>query len=307
MSMKNRPSRRNHTVQRELLRRFADEHDQIMRVPLEEGVGRTIGTRHATVITNFYNEPLSDGTIDDSFETSQELHAIEGPLGPTLRELLDERRWPIPAERRQQLARWIGLQMVRTPAMRSFPDDLRDTLLRRRAGIWSAAELGRYLEERGRYFGPAELADLWETYTDTRGATTDGDPVLHKGMIRQFEPGFTATVLARGWTFVDCGGRGLVTTDHPVAVRLRTKPDADGQLWGIPGEIVLSLDRHVGLVIGEDPHEDQWIQATDQLAWRINQAIVEHARKEILHHPADEPLKGLTLPRPHRGGVRVPV
>jgi Protein of unknown function (DUF4238) len=116
--------------------------------------------------------------------------------------------------------------------------------------------------------------------------------------MRQFEPSFTATVQERGWTLIRCTG-GLVTTDHPVAMRIRTKPTADGQQFGIPGEIIVALDRHTALVVGEDPHPDQQIDGSSA-ADVINQATVDFARTHIFHHPDDNPIPSLILPRPYR-------
>jgi hypothetical protein len=122
--------------------------------------------------------------------------------------------------------------MVRTPATRSFPGDLKDTILRVELDLWRPADLGRYFVGRGRHIAEELWEELWEIYMDKRGATSDGDAEFHIGLMRQFEPSFTATVQERGWTLIRCTG-GLVTTDHPVAMRIRTKPTADGQQFGI--------------------------------------------------------------------------
>jgi len=256
-----------------------------------------VNVRDATVLKDFYAEHRDDGTIDDTFERS--IDHLEGPLTPLLRALIDERQWPIDTASRRTLATWIAFQLVRTPTSRSFEGDLRDIMFRASLGLESAADLGAYLKTRGRTFSLVELEGLWEVYHEQRGATTDGDVGLHLGTMSQFAPNLTETILGRGWSFVYCN-RGLVTTDHPVAIRPRTKPDADGQLWGIAGEIVVAVDRHVALVVGEDPHDDSWVDNGDHVANWINQATATHARIAVSHHPSDDPLSSVLLPRPYR-------
>jgi hypothetical protein len=257
-----------------------------------------VNANDATVIKDFYNTRRPDGSIDDSFERSPELHRVEDPLAALLERIIDEREWPIQPDDRAALARWIGLQMVRTPAMRSFPGDLKDTVLRGELDLWTPADLGRYFAGRGRHIAEGLWEELWDIYMDQRGATPGGDVDFHIGLMRQFEPAFTATVQERGWTLIRCND-GLVTTDHPVATRIRTKPTADGQWFGVPGEIVVALDRHAALIIGEEPHPDQQIDHSSA-ANRINQATVDFARTHIFHHPDDDPIPSLMLARPYR-------
>jgi hypothetical protein len=296
MKRGDRPRRRSHTVQAALLKRFADEKGRLKRVPLA-GASHIVSVRDATVLKDFYAERRDDGTIDDTFERS--LDHLEAPLTPLLRALIDKRKWPIEHSERRALAMWVTFQLLRTPATRSFEGDVRDIMFRKSLGLESAADLGAYLEARGRTFNHAELDDLWEVYREQRGATVGGDAASHIGMMDQFAPDLTDMVLGRGWTFVHCNS-GLVTTDHPVAVRLPTKPDAAGQLWGVAGEIVVALDRHVALIVGEDPGSDRWIDDGDHLTDGINLAIVTHARIAVFHHPSDDPLKGIWLPQPYR-------
>ncbi len=294
---KEKPRRRNHTVQKALLCRFASNAGRLACVPLG-GTKRFASVSDATVIKDFYNIRRPDGSVDDSFERSPELHRVEDPLAALLKRLIDDREWPIRPDDRVALARWIGLQMVRTPAMRSFESDLRDTLLRGEIGLRKPADLGGYFTERGRNIAEEHWEELWEIYVDGRGATTDGDVDFHIGMMRQFEPAFTATVQERGWTLVRCNA-GLITTDHPVATRIRTKLTADDQYFGIPGEIIVALDRYCALIVGEDSHPDQCIDDSSA-ADVINQATVAFARTHVFHHPDDDPIARLVLPRPYR-------
>lgn len=288
---------RNHTVQKALLRRFASNTGHLACVPLS-GTKRFVSVNNATVINNFYSTRRPDGSLDDSFERSRELHRVEGPLTTLLKRLIDDQEWPIRPDDRVALARWIGLQMVRTPAMRSLDGDLRDMVLRNTIGLRKPADLAGYFAERGRHIAAEHWEELWEIYVDGRGATNDGDAGFHIEVMRQFEPAFTATVQERGWTLIRCNA-GLITTDHPVATRMRTKPTADNQLFGIPGEIIVALDRYSALIVGEDPHPDQRIDDSSA-ADVINRATVDFARTCVFHHPDDDPTARLMLPPPYR-------
>ena len=288
--------RRNHTVQAALLQRFTDSHGRLTRVPLE-GNPHRVRYQDATVIKDFYTIRTEDGSIDDSFERS--LADLEAPLGPALRALIDEACWPIPPETRSYLARWITLQLLRTPFFRSFGDSMKDVMFRASINISTAADFGRYLEERGKHFPPNEVRHLFDMYHEP-GAIPGGSLAEHIGMIHQFEPRTTATILERGWTFFRNDDHGFITSDHPVATRMRTKPDANADIWGILGEVVVSLDRHVALVVGEDTHDDRWMTINMPSAQFINQEIAHFARQAIYHHPDDEPTRSLVLPPPYR-------
>jgi hypothetical protein len=56
----------------------------------------------------------------------------------------------------------------------------------------------------------------------------------------------------------------------------------------------------VGLVIGEDAHEDRWAEGDARFARRMNQGLVMHARQAVFHHPSDDPVKEISLPPPYR-------
>src|SRR5262249_18556644 len=177
-------SRRNHTVQAALLRRFADERGYLTRVPLE-GKPHRINVKDATVINDFYTEREEDGSIDDSFE--RRLAQLESPLEPALRKLIDESCWPLPPEIRSYLAEWIILQHLRTPFIRSFSDNIRGDVFRASLKLYNAGDFGRYLAGRGLHFEPDEVRCLFEIYSDTRVGDI-GSLAEHIGIMNQFGP-----------------------------------------------------------------------------------------------------------------------
>jgi Protein of unknown function (DUF4238) len=172
--------RRNHTVQKALLCRFASKKGRLISVSLD-GITHPVNANDATVIKDFYNTRRADGSIDDSFERSPELHRVEDRLSALLKRIIGEQEWPIRPNDRAALARWIGLQMVRTPATRSFPGDLKDTILRVELDLWRPADLGRYFVGRGRHIAEELWEELWEIYMDKRGATSDVMPSFISG------------------------------------------------------------------------------------------------------------------------------
>lgn len=290
--------KRHHTVQAAYLRGFA-EKNRLRRSPLV-GSPATVSVSKATVVQNFYSTVDPDGSLDDSYERYLGAE-FEGPFSRALVDLLSERPGSVPDHIRSPIARWVALQLLRTPTFRSFPSDLQDMFLRRRLSITSSEALGEYLRGRGRPTDDLDLETLFWQYRNQRGRTTGGDAAAHRALIESQHEAISDIVRARGWTLVDCAPHGLVTTDSPVVIRLPRSEKARRDDLGA-GEILVTLDRHVALVAEEESGRDRWVRGDGVVAHRINGEVMMSAREAIYHHPQDDPLARLSLlmPKPYR-------
>jgi hypothetical protein len=292
------PKRHHHTVQKAYLKGFANKKF-LRRVPLA-GELKTIGIGDATVVKDFYNTMLTDGTLDDSYERHLDA-TYEDPFSRALAELLRTKTVPVAEPRRTSIAQWVALQMLRTPTARSMFDDLSDMFLRDRLGIKSPDDLGRYLRDRGRPTDDLDLQELYQEYRGQRGRTIKGDASKHQRFMNSQIPLMADLVKGRGWTLINCFPHVLVTSDSPVVIRLPRTETARTAGRGA-GEFVVPLNRHVALVAEEESTDDRWVTGDAQTVHRINGEVAMNAREAIYHHPADDPLAGLHLhvPKPYR-------
>lgn len=86
--------RRNHTVNKLYLRRFADDRGLLTRVTLPGEVRVPISVDDATVVKNFYVVQLDDRSESD--EAEDLFSMVEGNAVAAIRALVDQRVWPIP-------------------------------------------------------------------------------------------------------------------------------------------------------------------------------------------------------------------
>jgi hypothetical protein len=121
------PRRRQHTVPRFYLKRFADADERIMRVPLgHEQAPRKCGIRDVAVRNDFYSFPGDSGQLDDSVEIA--LSRLEGDAASVFRMVVDEYCWPLSEEKRRAMADWVAAQFLRLPARRQAANEIFDHL-----------------------------------------------------------------------------------------------------------------------------------------------------------------------------------
>jgi len=94
--------RRNHTVNKSYLRRFADDYGQLIQIALGGQDRKLASITHATVVKNFYVVTLPDGTETD--EAEDIFCELEGKAVTAIKSLVDDRVWPIPVTARRDIA-----------------------------------------------------------------------------------------------------------------------------------------------------------------------------------------------------------
>ncbi|MBD0746175.1 DUF4238 domain-containing protein [Streptomyces sp. CBMA152] len=293
-SGKSKLKRRHHTVPRLLLRRFADGQ-RIMRVPLEGGERRLVGIADVTVHRDFYSMLDENGQLDDTVEDL--LAELEGKAAKVIREVIDG-SWPLPIGERAVLAEWMAAQNARIPAARKAHNEMADHLGKVVIAMGGKPEIRRRLEETSTEPVSDEQVDaLWDELTDfdsyyAEMSVNDHMASMGQSMVTAYE-----VFMARSWGLIRFERRTLLIPDHPVTlVRADDMPSFLGVGIGNAAAILMPIDRRAAIIMASPGHDDFFVRTHTKLAKELNQRLADNARRELFHHPDDNPLDGVDLP-----------
>jgi hypothetical protein len=273
--------RRNHTVNKSYLRRFADDHDQLNMVGLPGNVRVLVSTDDATVVKNFYVVCLPDGSETDAAE--DEFSEVATRAVAAIRALIDRRVWPIPDVLRADIAGWVAVQYLRVPWVRHLAREFAEAFSD--VGVALRTPNG----ERVTLRMPPEEVDRQK------------GPELHLEFIRREAPIVAGMLCERDWILTFYSRRSLATSDSPVVLRPMLRHPARTSLAiADAAEVQVPLDRRVALSMAVTTSGDRRVQGVTKSALDLNTATVGNARRYIFHHPGEDPLRGLTLPEPRQ-------
>lgn len=106
--------------------------------------------------------------------------------------------------------------------------------------------------------------------------------------------------MARSWGLIKFERRTLLLPDHPVTlVRGDEVPSFRGVGIGNAAAILVPIDRRAAVMMASPGHDDFVVRPHAKLAMELNQRFADNVRKELFHHPDDNPLQGIEL-RPVR-------
>jgi len=279
--------RRNHTVNKSYLRRFADDRGHLTRVTLPGDVRAQVSVNDATVVRNFYVVQLDDGSESD--EAEDLFSVVEGNAVTAIRTLVDQRVWPIPSDVRTAIAEWVALQYLRVPWIRRLTREIVEGF----CGVGIPITTGS--GERITLRMPAEDIDRLS------------GPGLHIEFIKHQAAQVAKMLYERDWVLTFYERKSLATSDTPVV--LRPAPGhAAGMGIGIANavEIHVPLDRRAALSRGDSSFGDGRAAGVTKTAVYLNDAMAKNARRYVFHHPDDDPLRGLTLPEPRTHELATP-
>src|ERR1700677_1941001 len=143
--------RRNHTVNRSYLRRFADESGLLTGVELPGDARFPVSVGDATVRKNFYVVRRPDGSESDQAE--EDFGRVESNAAIAVSSLIDDRAWPISSDVRTHIAEWTALQYLRVCWVRQLAREIAGALSE--VGLPVTADTG----ERITPFMPADQVD----------------------------------------------------------------------------------------------------------------------------------------------------
>ena len=279
--------RRNHTVNKSYLRRFDDDRGLLTRVTLPGEVRVPISVDDATVVKNFYVVQLDDGSESD--EAEDLFSVVEGNAVAAIRALVDQRVWPIPGDVRTAIAEWVALQYLRVPWVRQLTREL----VKGFSGVGIPVTTGS--GERVTLRMPAEDVDRLS------------GPGLHIEFIERQAAQVAKMLYERDWVLTFYARRSLATSDTPVVLRPAPgHPAGMGVGVANAGEMNVPLDRRVALSMGDTSFGDGRAAGVTKTALYLNDATAKNARRYVFHHPGDDPLRGLTLPKPRKHELASP-
>ncbi|MDC2953352.1 DUF4238 domain-containing protein [Streptomyces gilvifuscus] len=285
--------RRHHTVPRLLLRRFADGK-RIMRVPLDGGERRLVGVADATVQRDFYSMRDENGQLDDTIEDL--LSDLENMAAKIIRKIVDG-LWPLPIEERAVMAEWIAAQHARIPAARAANNEIADHLGKMLIAMGGKPEIRRRLEADAKEpVSDEKVEALWQELTDFDGYYTEVSVNEHMTLMARSMKTAYEVFMARAWGLIKFERRTLLLPDHPVTLmRGEDVPSFRGVGVGNAAAILVPIDRRVAIMMASSRHGDFVVRTHTKLAKELNQRFADNARKELFHHPDDNPLDGVEL------------
>ncbi|MFE9993458.1 DUF4238 domain-containing protein [Streptomyces avermitilis] len=306
-SDRRRPSsRRQHTVPRFYLKRFADADERIMRVPIgSEQAPLPCGIKDVAVRNDFYSFPDDTGQLDDSVEIA--LSKLEGEAAHVLRMVVDDHCWPLPAAERKTMTDWVAAQFLRVPARREAANEVFDHLTKTTLAIEGKRGLRERLEaESGGPVPDEEVERKWAEKTDFSSYTVKPPVVHHLASMASGIPAAADVLMQRGWVLYRFKRKKLITSDHPVTlIRDPRTPRWIGVGLATAAGVAIPLDRQVVLLMSAPGAPDRTGSPTAALAQDFNQRFAFSARSAVFHHPDDTPLVGVELPPRRTSEMRV--
>ncbi|MFB9902860.1 DUF4238 domain-containing protein [Allokutzneria oryzae] len=298
--------RRQHVVSKFYLNEFADDRGRIQRVELPGTHRHCMATTNASVVKDFYTLTLPDGTRSDAFERM--FSTIESAASQAFRAVVQKGQWPVNGMHREAIAAWSALQHLRSEGMRNSHTQLQAQMIRMVVGISGKQALRELISQaENREVDDNELDAEWADITKPSGPDLLPRPESQLRALRNLWEPTTRQMMARRWTVVRFERKTLVTSDHPVALAVRSDyPEYMGVGLTNTEAFVVPLSRRVGLVmgkIGNHPGRELEIPGTTRLARAFLSEIVGSCRRYLYHHPLDDPLAGLELPQPHHQEV----
>jgi hypothetical protein len=280
--------RRNHTVNKSYLRRFADDRGCLTRVTLPGDVRVKVSINDATVVKNFYVVQLDDGSESDQAEDL--FGVVEGNMVAAVRTVVDQRVWPIPGDARTAIAEWAALQYLRVPWVRQLTREVVEGFCG--AGVPITTGSGEQVALQM----PAEDVDRLS------------GPGLHIEFIRSAAAQVAEILYNRDWVLTFYERRSLATSDTPVVLRPAPgHPAGAGVGIANAGEIHVPLDRRVALSVADTGFGDSRAAGVTKTALYLNDATAKNSRRYLFHHPDDDPFRGLTLPEPRKHELASPI
>lgn len=284
--MAEKPSRKHHTVPGFLLRRFADEREQLTRVELPGENRHTTAVARATVHNGFHLVLTEDGQVVDAFE--HDIVGLEGEASAALSRILDDDEFPPSQHDREAISILVALQYLRTPAVREQQRQLNDQLFKTQVALLGRSGIARTLREAdGREPAEAEVDEQWAFWSDPEKYDVLPSPERHIGSIRQMLPELAERLLERSWTLTRWQRRGLIMSDTPVVLLPPPGPEAAPVGLVNADRILMAVDRRALLQLGTVGEDDAFVEGNTVLANAANQVFALNTRQAFFHHPDD--------------------
>lgn len=292
-------SRRHHTVPRFHLRGFANDKDQLAQLDVMTGRRSLVSINNASVVNDFYNVLLDDGSQSDAWE--KWLSSVEGAAAPAIRRAIEAPIWNPVAQERHDIATWVAAQFLRGTGSRREQAQIKAMTFRMQIGMGGIEYLRHAIETSIGHTITDDQADvLWADLTG-RGAVWTVNAGEHGETIRRTIQRATALIHDRAWHRVRFTRHQLAINDTPVAlVPSEGHPDFLGVGLANAGFVTVALNRYTMLWMSDVGDMDFDMDPTIRLARAHNSSVLFNADRFVYFHPDDNPIPDLPMPRPER-------
>lgn len=292
-------SRRHHTVPRFHLKGFANEKNQLAQVDVTTGRRALVSVNDASVVNDFYNVLLDDGSHSDEWETW--LAQIEGAAAPAIRRAIDSLIWWPNAQERHDIATWAAAQFLRGTGHRRFQERHKALAMSMQVGMGGIEYLRHVMQNGiGRPITDEEVETVWADITGSEAVWTVTAREHVYSLGRTID---TATRLLhdRGWHRVQFSRLNLAINDTPLAlVRDENHLEFMGVGLSNAGFVTVALNRNTMLWMSAIGDKDFDMPPSVKLAKVHNESVLFNADRFVYFHPDDDPLPDRPLPRPPR-------
>jgi hypothetical protein len=291
--------KRHHYVPQFLLRRFANEPEQVLTIDRRSKSLFRQSVSKAAAQTGFYKITNDDGSTDNSVEHA--LGKIESRAAIAIAKLVDQGIFPLSDEDRDAVAAFMALQYVRTPSVREHMSQVADASFKAAlATDEGRASMRDVLEDTGDYATPEEIEAELTFWTDPTQYRLTHGANEHARLMIVLAAGFSRSLFKQQLAFVRFERQRLATCDNPVLLEgsERTKYRGIEGRIGIMNadKIWLPLAPSLAICFTKDFADDAELEPHTNGARWLNWLTANHARRWIFHHPDHSPMKHITVP-----------
>ena len=291
--------RRHHIVPKSHLRRFADGRDRVKVVDRNDPAKSFItNIGNVTVETDFYAISAGD---DLSQEFEKGLATLDQDGAEAVGRMLDGAFPPV-GDDRERIALFIAAQWLRGWDAREVVDVITGGLVKQRLVNTTRESIREFIRAQEHREPTSEEVERLITFArDPTKYEIDVNPREHLRQILQMLLRLTEIAHARTWQLLRASAdSSFLTSDAPVALWAPEKSGTVGVGFGSADELVVALSRqHALLLVWNDPSGELVREISASLVEVVNRRTAESGRRQIIHHPDDHPLEGITL-RPSR-------
>lgn len=301
---------RHHLIPAFYLRRFGDDKGQITVYQRATGKTFTTSIKNAAVESHFYT--VTDQTGAPSFVVEERLSEIEGDAAAVFAKI-DQGRFPPRWKNRASLSLFLALLITRTREFRHQMEEMADFTQKVQLQGLSDDQIRERLSGRGTAPTDEEVEQAAAMLRNTESyrvlpSTTESIRTMLRLSVEQLAP----IIRRMKWHLFVSPDPVFLTSDHPIGY-FRT-PTRDSHLRGTglrtADEVYFPLDPSMVLVLSHKrTRTPKRTFASPEAIEQINRTIALSSYDTVFHHPAHNPLHGLSIPtdRPLVQMGRVPI
>lgn len=280
-------ARNHHTLPAFCLKRFADDKGLLSKWDRATNTWTPIRPKSASVEVDFYIVETEEGP-SDAIENA--LSVIEGRAAEVIR-MFNAGTWPIPTERKAQLAEFLSLQRVRGTGFRAsvnrFTDEVADK-------VFYLEEMARFRrqvsEEYGRPASDEELRAHARTVEKPVRVAMSQNAAIETMLKMAADDDRLAIYTYRSWNLERAREAAFATADSPVSMWSSNPPGFWGEGELTADEITFPLDPTTCLVLRHPETGETVTDVNGARVRELNSRSFNNAHRSVFARPGSEDL-----------------